>query len=93
MTSTPVSDTALIEDWPVFVNTVLTRLHQGKKAYGDGSFSLDPKELLEEVSQECLDQAGWSFICWRRIQKMLVAIKEVENAHKEEGNRNGYSKA
>ena len=60
--------------WPEFERIMKKRLDTGYREYGDGSFSKDPKELLEEVAQETLDIVGWGFILWTRLQVMKTAL-------------------
>jgi hypothetical protein len=74
MTSTPISDMALAEDLPEFQRILDARLDQGRRQYGDGSFSKDPLELVKEMQQETLDIAGWGFILWRRLKEMERTI-------------------
>ena len=56
---------------------VRTRLLAGRRAYGDRSFSKDPRELLEEVEQELLDVCGWSYVLYRRVAEMRDALRNV----------------
>ena len=51
-----------------FHRVVRERLEAGRREYGDASFSKAPAELLEELSQEALDLAGWGYVLWCRIE-------------------------
>ena len=66
----PISTVALQADWPKFVTSLAARLAKGAKEYGDVSFTRPLSELLEEIEQEILDQAGWAFIAYCRIQQI-----------------------
>lgn len=59
-----------LELFPTFVEAVARRLKDGRRAYGDRSFSRPPAELLSELAQETLDLAGWGFVLWFRIQAL-----------------------
>ena len=50
-----------------FIVLVAARLEQGRKTYGDRSFSRSPAELTEEIEEELLDVCAWSFILWSRL--------------------------
>ena len=66
---------------PAFEFAVRARLDAGRVAYGDKSFSADPKLLMQELQQECLDISGWGFVLWSRLEAMRVAIRfaEIQN--------------
>lgn len=72
----PISDDALRRFKPMFDLALTHRLYEGARQYGDGSFERTPAELLRELSEECLDLAGWGFILWTKIQKMLVELEQ-----------------
>jgi len=78
--ATPVSDTAIQTQWPVFAKTVRHRLEVGARAYGDASFRLPADRLAEEIDQELLDVMGWGFILWRRVQVLMEELRELEAA-------------
>ena len=63
---------------PAFEAAVRTRLDAGRVAYGDKSFSADPKALVDELQQEALDLAGWGYVLWCRLESMRVAIRFAE---------------
>lgn len=85
---TPISDEA-IASFPTFAAQVRLRLDTGRRQYGDESFTRPIPELLEELSQELLDQAGWAFVGWVRVQKLLNAIELSLPAvrHTDDGSR------
>ncbi len=63
---------------PEFFSQVQTRLLAGRRAYGDKSFSKDPRELLAEIEQELLDVCGWSYCLYVRLAAMRQALRDVE---------------
>ena len=75
----PVSDQAINEDFPRFVEEIRKRLWVGADSYGDGSFSKDPVELLNEIENELLDVAGWGFITFCRIRELKKKLEAVKN--------------
>jgi len=50
----------------------------GALTYGDTSFERPPGQLLEEIEQELLDQAGWSFIMWCRLEEVRERLKQLK---------------
>jgi hypothetical protein len=68
MSKTPKSDEALREGWPIFIEAVFGRMDKGRVDYGDASFERPVTDIIEELQQECLDQAGWGFIGWWRLE-------------------------
>lgn len=70
--------------FPAFAEEVRARLDRGRLHYGDRSFSSSPGELLDELSQEALDLAGWAFILFRRIEAMRLAIAEPGDAERDD---------
>ena len=66
---------------PEFFSEVQTRMLAGRRAYGDRSFSKDPRELLEEVQQELLDVCGWSYVLYCRVAQMREALRDVESSN------------
>lgn len=71
--NTPVSDLALL-DYEAFVASVRSRLEAGKRAYGDDSFRRPPTELIDELTQEALDLAGWAFVLWSRLRGVYERV-------------------
>lgn len=67
---TPISDSAIEHDWPIFVDAVHSRLIDGKHIYGDVSFSHPISKLSREVEAELLDIMGWGFILWHRLREL-----------------------
>lgn len=61
-----------------FIESLRTRLNQGAKDYGEKSFSRHLPDLLGELEQELLDQAGWAYVGWCRIQRLKAALAEAE---------------
>lgn len=57
-----------------FVDILHSRLEAGEKKYGDSSFEMSTIQSLEEISQELLDVAGWSWCQWVRLQKLKRSI-------------------
>jgi hypothetical protein len=66
---------------PEFFAEVQTRLLAGRRAYGDKSFSKDPRELLAEVEQELFDVCGWSYCLYVRLAAMRQALRDVEPSY------------
>jgi hypothetical protein len=73
---TPLSDEA-IRSFDVFTSAVAGRLDRGRRDYGDSSFTRPAVEILDELSQELLDLAGWSFILWSRLQRLERSLRPV----------------
>lgn len=69
-----------LERLPEFFSEIQTRMLAGRRAYGDKSFSREPRELLEEVQQELLDVCGWSYVLYCRMARMKDALRDVEPA-------------
>ena len=78
MSTTPLSDAALLS-FPDFMEAVRARLENGKREYGDASFKRPTEDILGELAQELLDQAGWAFIGYCRIMDALRALRSVES--------------
>lgn len=74
---TPKSDAA-IRAYPEFAAAVAARLDRGRTQYGDTSFIRPLPEILEELSQELLDQAGWAFVGWQRIRNLISVLESIE---------------
>lgn len=73
-----------LSEWPDFSAALRDKLTRGALEYGDKSFSRDLTELLDELSEECLDQAGWGMMGWVRIRDMQKALAEAIEAAKAE---------
>lgn len=68
-----------------FMGLVHHRLAVGEREYGDASFDTDTFLVtLGECEEEVLDQAGWGFVAWVKLQvfKKLAAdhLKEADKA-------------
>jgi hypothetical protein len=74
----PISDEKISSMFPEYFRLIIKRLRTGADQYGDGSFSADPAKLCEELEQEVLDIAGWSFPIWCRIQDLKLRLKSIE---------------
>jgi len=61
---------------PEFFSKIETRLLAGAREYGDKSFKKDPRELIEEITQELLDVCGWSYILYRRLEILKQAMRD-----------------
>lgn len=77
---TELSTAAMEKDWPTFIQSIYRRLEMGRLQYGDESFDKPLSLLLHEVEQEVIDQAGWSFILWSRLQRLKTQLQAVEHA-------------
>jgi len=60
-----------------FAASLRDRLSKGADEYGNKSFSKHPVVLLDEIEEELLDVANWSFILFKRIRSIKKALKEV----------------
>ena len=67
-----------LERLPEFFSQVRARLLAGRREYQDRSFSREPRELLDEISQELLDTAAWSFILFERLAAARQALRFAE---------------
>ena len=70
-----------LDRMPEFFSEIQTRMLAGRRAYGDRSFSKDPRELLEEVQQELLDVCGWSYVLYCRVAQMRDALRKSETSN------------
>jgi hypothetical protein len=68
---------SLAEDFPIFMEEVLSRAIEGAKTYGDHSYDRPKAELIDEIMQECADVCGWSFILWARLFHMKHKLSEL----------------
>lgn len=55
----------------VFLASLRDRLALGAKEYGNKSFEREFSELVDEILQEDIDRAGWSYIIWAKAKNML----------------------
>lgn len=62
-----------------FLQLLAERLEAGGKAYGDKSFDRPVPELLGELQQELLDTAGWGFVAYQRVQRLVAAARQMED--------------
>jgi len=66
-----------LKAWHRFTGLVQQRLRRGAREYNNESFSRDPRELLHELQEECLDLAGWAFILHARLKDAEWAFDRV----------------
>lgn len=66
------------EDFGRFEKRCRDRLIQGQAEYGDRSFSEHPLKLLNEIQEELLDTACWSFIKWRRLAILEKHLRKID---------------
>jgi hypothetical protein len=59
-----------MKDLEPFVRKMQQRLAQGALDYGNRSFRLAPTALLNEIEEEIVDVAVWSFILWTRLASL-----------------------
>ena len=69
--------TAPIGMLPDFHAKMASRMRVGQREYGDRSFELSPLRLIDEIQQELIDVANWSFVLWQRLEQMRVAISNA----------------
>lgn len=50
------------------------RLKVGAECYGDKSFDKTEGRLLQEIQEEILDIAGWSYILWAKIERLKAKL-------------------
>lgn len=62
------------DSFEAFISAARSRLERGHAEYGGRSFDAHPSELVREIQEELLDQAMWSFILWRRMERLRIAI-------------------
>jgi len=60
-----------------FTETVEKRMEKGHIEYGDGSFSRDPLELMNEIQEEIEDISGWSFVLWCRLNDLKKQLANI----------------
>lgn len=56
----------------VFLAALRDRLALGASEYGNKSFEREFGELVDEILQEDIDRAGWSYIIWAKAKSMLM---------------------
>ena len=54
----------------VYFEKLRDRLRVGAECYGDKSFEKTNERLLQEIQEEILDIAGWSYILWTKIERL-----------------------
>jgi hypothetical protein len=54
-----------------WVGQLHTRLEIGAEEYGDSSYQRTFMDLMEELTQENLDRAGWAYILWVKASAAL----------------------
>jgi hypothetical protein len=59
-----------IKPWDEYFKILEKRLEAGAKEYGNKSFDKSVNSLIEEIQQEILDIAGWSYILWEKLERM-----------------------
>lgn len=58
-----------------YFKTLRGRLRVGAECYGDKSFEKTEGRLLQEIQEEILDIAGWSYILWAKIERLKGRTK------------------
>ena len=66
-----------LDGWQQFAAHVRARLEQGRRDYGDKSFSDDPEVLLGQLRQELFDIAGWGYVLSVRIDRIERALRSA----------------
>lgn len=65
-----------------FLNRLESRLEAGARDYGNASLERPFPETAEEILDELLDVAGWSYVAWvrmrTRLQRLEIAAREIE---------------
>lgn len=62
---------------PDFQAKMASRMRVGQREYGDRSFELPPLRLIDEIQQELIDVANWSFVLWQRLEQMRIAVSNA----------------
>lgn len=75
MKTTGYSKQVIREELPEYFRQIEKRLKQGAQEYGDDSFYCQEAQLMDEISEELLDVAGWAFILWHRIERIRKSIE------------------
>ena len=70
-----VKDMEMDRDWTNFRISVENRLHKGSLEYGDESIERPTLELLSEVQEELADVCGWSYILWRKLERLREKVR------------------
>jgi len=65
------------DDFIDFVADLQDRLNKGATEYENKSFSKDPLTLVQEIQEELLDVANWSFILYKRMRIIEKALRDV----------------
>jgi hypothetical protein len=76
--SHPLSDQALNENFPKFVEELYIRLRGGADTYGDSSLVRKASEIIREQRQEARDISGWGFILDCRLAALEAVIVKLE---------------
>lgn len=61
----------------VYFDALRERLRVGAECYGEKSFDKTDGRLLQEIQEEILDIAGWSYILWAKINRLKKRIEET----------------
>ena len=69
-----------LSEFPTFMNHVMERLKKGAHEYGEQSFAKSPMELAEEIDEEIYDINGWSFVLWRRMDRVKAKIAALNRS-------------
>lgn len=65
-------------DLAEFVEAIEKRLEIGAREYADRpAATRPPLELVDEIAQELVDVAGWSFLLWCRIEGLRERLRSV----------------
>jgi hypothetical protein len=75
----PISDAAIKNDFPVWIENQYSRLKGGRDNYGDESFRKDPISSILEVMGELEDVSGWSFLLWCRCRRLIENMEAASD--------------
>lgn len=70
-----VADSIRSSSFDSFAAMVAERLEQGRRAYGDQSFTRPPSELASEIEEELADVCGWAFVLWCRLRRLRERLE------------------
>jgi len=66
-----------LENLDAFFRRVRERMDVGRVEYGDRSFASDPLSLVNEIQEEILDIAGWSYVLYCRMERVREKNSEL----------------
>ena len=59
-----------LDPYEKYFKELRNRLVVGAQCYGDKSFTKTNQRLIQEIQEEILDIAGWSYILWEKLERL-----------------------